>query len=88
MSKANRGKGTFERYNRGKGTCPVCGRTNIKATYEVEVGEKKFSVCKQCKAERFEETVCRKGRPFFVEEFHRLHFNYLLNYSQGRYCVL
>ena len=28
MSKANRGKGTFERYNRGKGTCPVCGRTN------------------------------------------------------------
>ena len=37
MSKANRGKGTFERYNRG-------------ATYEVEVGEKKFSVCKQCKA--------------------------------------
>ena len=42
MSKANRGKGTFERYNRGKGTCPVCGRTNIKATYEVEVGEKKF----------------------------------------------
>ena len=22
MSKANRGKGTFERYNRGKGTCP------------------------------------------------------------------
>ena len=63
MSKANRGKGTFERYNRGKGTCPVCGRTNIKATYEVEVGEKKFSVCKQCKA-------------------------YLLNYSQGRYCVL
>ena len=62
MSKANRGKGTFERYNRGKGTCPVCGRTNIKATYEVEVGEKKlatyevevgekkFSVCKQCKA--------------------------------------
>ena len=21
MSKANRGKGTFERYNRGKGTC-------------------------------------------------------------------
>ena len=52
MSKANRGKGTFERYNRGKGTCPVCGRTNIKATYEVEVGEKKFSVCKQCKALR------------------------------------
>ena len=41
MSKANRGKGTFERYNRGKGTW---------ATYEVEVGEKKFSVCKQCKA--------------------------------------
>ena len=41
MSKANRGKGTFERYNRGKGTCPVCGRTNIKATYEVEVGKTK-----------------------------------------------
>ncbi|MDY3938974.1 MAG: hypothetical protein SOZ27_01660 [Spirochaetia bacterium] len=50
MSKANRGKGTFERYNRGKGVCPVCGRTNIKATYEVEAGEKKVTVCKQCKA--------------------------------------
>lgn len=50
MSKANRGKGTFERYNRGKGTCPICNRTNIKATYEVEVAEKKITVCKQCKA--------------------------------------
>ena len=63
MSKANRGKGTFERYNRGKGTCPVCGRTNIKATYEVEVGEKKFSVCKQCKA-----SAVKAGR-FLLKSF-------------------
>ena len=62
MSKANRGKGTFERYNRGKGTCPVCGRTNIKATYEVEVGEKKFSVCKQCKAFRCASSAKRASR--------------------------
>ena len=49
MSKANRGKGTFERYNRGKGTCPVCGRTNIKATYEVEVGKKSFRCASSAK---------------------------------------
>ena len=37
MSKANRGKGTFERYNRGKGTCPVCGRTNISGSRRKKV---------------------------------------------------
>lgn len=50
MSKAHRGKGTVEYANRGRANCPVCKRTAIKALYEVEVGEKKVTVCKQCKA--------------------------------------
>lgn len=50
MSKARRGKGTVEYDNRGRGNCPVCNRTAIKSIYEVEVGEKKVKVCKQCKA--------------------------------------
>ncbi|MBN2651784.1 MAG: hypothetical protein JXR63_05320 [Spirochaetales bacterium] len=49
MSKAHRGKGTSEFYNHGRGNCPVCGRTGIKAVYEIEVSEKKLTVCKQCK---------------------------------------
>lgn len=50
MSKAHRGKGTVEYANRGRGDCPVCKRTSIKTMYEIEVGEKKLNVCKQCKA--------------------------------------
>lgn len=50
MSKAHRGKGTVEFENRGRAKCPVCKRTAIKAVYEVEVGENKIQVCKQCKA--------------------------------------
>lgn len=50
MSKAHRGKGTVEFANHGRKVCPVCNRTAIKAIYDVEVGEKKLQVCKQCKA--------------------------------------
>lgn len=50
MSKAHRGKGTVEFHNRGRANCPVCKRTAIKVVYDVEVGEKKLTVCKQCKA--------------------------------------
>jgi RNA polymerase subunit RPABC4/transcription elongation factor Spt4 len=54
MSKPHRGKGIRDLANRGRGTCPVCSRENIKALYEQEVGEgdakKKIKVCKTCKA--------------------------------------
>ena len=34
MSKSHRGRGIREVPNRGRGTCPVCKRTGIKAMYE------------------------------------------------------
>ncbi len=50
MAKTHRGKGTVEYANRGRGECPVCKRTALKAIYDIEAGEKKLKVCKQCKA--------------------------------------
>lgn len=48
MAKAHRGAGIRDQVNNGRGTCPVCNRTAIKVMYEVEVGEDKKMVCKQC----------------------------------------
>lgn len=50
MSKAHRGHGIDELTRKNRGTCPVCKRTGIKLLYEIEAGEKKLTVCKQCKA--------------------------------------
>ncbi len=50
MSKAHRGHGIDELTKKGRGTCPVCKRTGVKLLYEVQVGDKKHEVCKQCKA--------------------------------------
>ncbi|MDR2739765.1 MAG: hypothetical protein LBB68_08055 [Treponema sp.] len=54
MSKAHRGKGIRELVSRGRGSCPVCSRENIKVLYEQEVGEgetkTKIRICKICKA--------------------------------------
>ena len=50
MSKAHRGSGIRELVNSGRGTCPVCKRSGIKVLYEHEAGEKKISVCKQCRS--------------------------------------
>jgi RNA polymerase subunit RPABC4/transcription elongation factor Spt4 len=50
MSKAHRGKGIRELVSRGRGTCPVCSRENIKVLYEQEAGEAKIKICKTCKA--------------------------------------
>ena len=50
MSKAHRGHGIDELVRKNRGACPTCKRTGIKLLYEVEAGEKKLTVCKQCKA--------------------------------------
>ena len=48
MAKSNRGKSLKKLPSRGRGTCPLCGKTRIKLlyTYVGEDGQKK--VCKQC----------------------------------------
>ena len=50
MSKAHRGKGIKELAARGRGTCPVCNRENVKVLYEHEAGERKLKICKTCRA--------------------------------------
>lgn len=50
VSKAHRGKGLHETYNRGRGTCPVCKKTGVKVIYEHEVNGEKQKICKICKA--------------------------------------
>lgn len=50
MSKAHRGKGLHETYNRGRGICPMCNKTGVKVIYEQEISGEKKTVCKICKA--------------------------------------
>lgn len=50
MSKAHRGTGIRKEPNHGRGTCAVCGTTQIKTLYEQEVDGNKVKVCKYCKA--------------------------------------
>jgi len=48
MSKAHRGSGIRELFNHGRGTCPVCKRTEVKTLYEATVEGEKVKVCKAC----------------------------------------
>ncbi|HKM08807.1 MAG TPA: hypothetical protein VJ869_17750 [Sphaerochaeta sp.] len=50
MSKAHRGSGIREEFNHGRGTCPVCKRTQVKILYEAPVEGEKAKVCKSCNA--------------------------------------
>jgi len=50
MAKTHRGKGIRDQFAHGRGECPVCKRRNVKILYEADSGEKKFKVCKICKA--------------------------------------
>ena len=50
MSKAHRGTGVRKEPNHGRGTCPVCGNTQVKVLYEKEVDGKKVKICKECNA--------------------------------------
>ncbi|MFA5447013.1 MAG: hypothetical protein WC233_01910 [Sphaerochaeta sp.] len=50
MSKAHRGSGIRDQYNRGRGECPSCKRTGVKILYEVTLDGEKAKVCKPCNA--------------------------------------
>jgi len=50
MAKPHRGKGIRDQFAHGRGECPVCKRRNVKVLYETDGGEKKFKICKVCKA--------------------------------------
>jgi len=50
MAKPHRGKGIRDQFAHGRGECPVCKRRNVKVLYEMDAGEKKYKICKICKA--------------------------------------
>ncbi len=50
MGKSHRGSGIRELESNGRANCPLCKRTKIKVMYEIEIDEKKLTICKQCKA--------------------------------------
>ncbi len=50
MSKAHRGTGIRQEPNHGRGTCAICGKSQIKTLYDQEIDGKKVKICKYCKA--------------------------------------
>lgn len=50
MSKGHRGAGIRSEAHHGRGTCPRCGKTNIKTLYEKEIDGQQVKICKVCNA--------------------------------------
>ncbi|MEE1166283.1 MAG: hypothetical protein UHP28_03920 [Treponema sp.] len=50
MSKSHRGTGIRSLPAHGRGTCPICGKKNIKVLYEQTIDEKTVQICKFCNA--------------------------------------
>ena len=46
MSKNHRGSGIRSLANHGRGTCGICGKTDIKVLYEQEVNGQQLGDCK------------------------------------------
>ena len=50
MSKGHRGAGIRSEVHHGRGTCPRCGKGNVKVLYEKEIDGKQAKICKVCNA--------------------------------------
>ena len=50
MSKNHRGSGIRALPNHGRGTCAICGKTDIKVLWEKEVNGQTVKICKYCNA--------------------------------------
>ncbi len=50
MSKNHRGSGIRSLPNHGRGTCAICGKTDIKVLYEKEINGQTANICKYCNA--------------------------------------
>jgi len=48
MAKSNRGKLLHKLPSRGRGTCPLCGKTRIKLLYTHNGENGPVKVCKNC----------------------------------------
>lgn len=50
MSKNHRGAGIRTLPANGRGTCAICGKTNIKTLWEQEINGETVKICKFCNA--------------------------------------
>lgn len=50
MSKNHRGAGIRTLPAKGKGTCAICGKTDIKVLWEKEINGETVKICKFCNA--------------------------------------
>ena len=46
MSKNHRGSGIRSLPKHGRGTCAICGKTDIKVLYEKEINGQNVNICK------------------------------------------
>lgn len=50
MSKNHRGSGIRSLVAHGRGTCAICGKTDIKVLWEKEINGETVKICKYCNA--------------------------------------
>ena len=65
MSKNHRGAGIRSLPAKGKGTCAICGKTDIKVLYEKDIDGKTVKICKYCNAnlKNKAKVEARKAKP-------------------------
>lgn len=70
MSKNHRGSGIRSLPNHGRGTCGICGKTDIKVLFEKEVNEQTVNICKFCNAKLKNEArvAARQAKPEVAAE--------------------
>lgn len=61
MSKNHRGAGIRTLPAKGRGTCPICKKENIKVLFEKEVDGQTVNICKFCNANL--KNKARNGAP-------------------------
>ena len=70
MSKNHRGSGIRSLPAHGKGTCAICGKTDIKVLWEKEINGQTVKVCKffNAKLKNEARVEARKAKPAPTEE--------------------
>ena len=65
MSKNHRGSGIRSLPAKGRGTCAICGKTDIKVLFEKDIDGKTVKICKFCNAnlKNNAKVEARKAKP-------------------------
>ena len=65
MSKNHRGTGIRSLASHGRGTCAICGKTDIKVLWEKEINGETVMICKFCNAnlKNKAKVEARKAKP-------------------------